>query len=591
MKNFFLATTSLDQFLNYKKKKLYLGHYCLSSKDKVSEFQKVSIVQNHWGDKKKIIKKHKNLKKIISKLFSFLVKKLNFIHGRNENKSYWKIIIYPWVCYYTTTLYDRWETISALKKKINKSSFVVNEYEIKDKSKEIEDMQDWFNKYQMDIFNNILFNKILKVRKFDNIKITSKKYHHSINKKNKFFFKLNFLKIIDKFLAKIGLRYNSIYFDKFILPRFFFINLCVKNFQIPTNNISTFENIDFGTSYNFKIREKLTKKIINQSDFERFLFNELKYQLPKSYLENYDLFINSRKKFFKKKKTIFGMYSAHINDYFKIFLAESKIFGSRYIHSRHGAGLHSSHDALYNHFEDISEKVLKFTKSTKPLKKEIYLGSSIYTTTKKPINKKNKKLLINFHEFVKYSFRAPVTVGPFNENVEEFDNLTRSLKNLDKKIMKNLKFRPKEINQLNCQKRFSDIFGSHYIEKTSEINYTDSIEESKLIICSVPQTSYTECLLKNIPTILVGNKEAFFDTPERIKFLKKLKSNNFYFNDMYTAIKFINKNWENIYTWWSLKKTQDIRKLYLSKYCMVDKNYKNRWKSFVKKEINQLVSN
>ena len=77
-------------------------------------------------------------------------------------------------------------------------------------------MQDWFNKYQIDIFNNILFNKILKVRKFDNIKITSKKYHHSINKKNKFFFKLNFLKIIDKFLAKIGLRYNSIYFDKFI---------------------------------------------------------------------------------------------------------------------------------------------------------------------------------------------------------------------------------------------------------------------------------------------------------------------------------------------------------------------------------------
>ena len=118
MKNFFLATTSLDQFPNQKKrKKLYLSHYCLSNKDKVFEFQKFSIFKNHWGNKKEIIKKHKNLKKIISKLFLFLVKKLNLIHGKNENENYWKIIIYPWVCYYTTAMYDRWETISVLKKK------------------------------------------------------------------------------------------------------------------------------------------------------------------------------------------------------------------------------------------------------------------------------------------------------------------------------------------------------------------------------------------------------------------------------------------------------------------------------------------
>lgn len=592
MKNFFLATTALDQFPNHKKrKKLYLSHYCLSNKDKVSEFQKLNIFKNHWGNKKKILKKQKNLKKIISRLFSFLVKKLNSIHGKNESENYWKIIIYPWVCYYTTTLYDRWETISVLGKKINKSSFIINEYEIENKSKEIEDMEDWHKKYQTDVFNSILFNKILKVRKFRNIKINSKKYQNPINKKNNFFLNLNFLQIVDKFLGIIGLRYNSIYFDRYILPKFFFINLCLKNFQIPTNNITTFENINFETRYNFKKREQLTKKMIDKSDFESFLFDELKYQLPKSYLENYDLFINLRKKFFKKKKIFFGMYSIHLNDYFKIFLAESKIFGSRYIHSQHGAGLHSSSDVLYNHFEHISEKVLKFTKLIKLKKKEIYLGSSVYKTIKKPINKNNKKLLINFHEFVKYTFRVPVTVGLCHENVQEFNDLTNSLKNLDKKIMQNLKFRPKEINQLNCQKRFSDIFGSHHIEKSTEINYSDSIEESKLIICSVPQTSYTECLLKNIPTILVGNKEAFFDTTERVKFLKKLKSNNFYFDDMYTAVKFINKNWENIFTWWGLKKTQDIRKLYLSKYCEVDKNYKNHWQSFIRNEIKQLKGN
>ena len=74
----------------------------------------------------------------------------------------------------------------------------------------------------------------------------------------------------------------------------------------------------------------------------------------------------------------------------------------------------------------------------------------------------------------------------------------------------------------------------NYLEKNSienkdSINFSTSREQSKLVICFIPQTSYVECIYNNIPTILVGNKESFFDTSKRLKILKKSKKNNLYF--------------------------------------------------------------
>ena len=33
------------------------------------------------------------------------------IHNIDETKEYWRIIIYPWICQYVTTVFDRWEII------------------------------------------------------------------------------------------------------------------------------------------------------------------------------------------------------------------------------------------------------------------------------------------------------------------------------------------------------------------------------------------------------------------------------------------------------------------------------------------------
>jgi len=127
-KKTFLITTALDNkyisTLNKKKlKKFYLGKFCISDELDFKEFNKTNCLNSCWKSRNKIILEYEYLKKVTNSLFKILAKKLNKIHEVNESQKYWKIILYPWVCYYVNTSYDRWKIISNFQKLKKKKKF------------------------------------------------------------------------------------------------------------------------------------------------------------------------------------------------------------------------------------------------------------------------------------------------------------------------------------------------------------------------------------------------------------------------------------------------------------------------------------
>lgn len=83
----------------------------------LNNFNEKNVLNDHWKSKQKILKKYSYFYRISNKLLTQLTYNLNSIHNRTENKDYWRIIIFPWICSYVITLYDRWEILSNLKKK------------------------------------------------------------------------------------------------------------------------------------------------------------------------------------------------------------------------------------------------------------------------------------------------------------------------------------------------------------------------------------------------------------------------------------------------------------------------------------------
>ena len=599
--NFFLSTTSLDKKYYKGQKCFYLGYFCISDNSDLSLFNSRKVIKEHWGSKKKILSKYSFLKNTTNYLFRFLVKKLNQIHNTNKSEEYWRIIIFPWVCYYVTTLYDRWQIISQLKKKSKNFSFYTFEYKSKHNLLEIGDINEWWIKTQSDQFNNQIFNKIIKLRRVKKINIIEKKinkypnYESNYISKKKNFITKNILTRISRFLSdkilnKIGIIFNKIYFDKINFKKIYFLKLCFENFQIPTKNFNLFKTSNFNKSYNNEFRDKLRFDLKTSTDFNSFLFNEVKNYLPSSYLENYKIFLKNHKKIFKKKRLFIGSYSIQFDDCFKIFFAESRSNGSRYILAEHGAGIHASRDVIYDHFYKISDKVVCPSRKAIKKKKHTYVGLDIFKKLDLENEKiKNSKILVNFHEFSKFVFRTPVTNPPFSMEVENFKKTIEGFKLLSKERKKNLKFRVKGHYSLNSKQRFAKVFGKNSIENIESIDYTNSLKESKLVVCFIPQTSYIECLYNNIPTLLIGNKTGFFDTNKRLKILKGLKKNNLYFDNMEQAANFINKNWNSIDAWWNSKNLQKFIKEFLMENYDISENNYGLMKKLIKTELNKIV--
>tara|TARA_Y100000768_G_scaffold113266_1_gene83450 strand:- start:5144 stop:6934 length:1791 start_codon:yes stop_codon:yes gene_type:complete len=588
IKNYFLTTTSIDQLFKKKNtRNFYLGYFCISDNCNLKNYNLKNVLQNHWGSKKTILKKYKYVEKVTNELFFDLTNFLNKIHGVEERNIYWKIIIYPWVVLYVTTLFDRWETISLLKKKIKNNSFETYEYDF-ERLNEISDYLEWLNFVKTDKFNNKIFNEIIKFRKIKKIQIIKKKINNlKVNKiRGQKLEGFNF-ELIDKFLGKIGIYFNNIFFDKvkYKLPDF--LKLCLYTNQIPTKNFNTFNNLKFNNNYNSELRKTINPKTKKKNIFEKFLYEQIKYYLPKSYLESYNNYLNHDKRYLKKRLFI-GSHSTVHDDRYKIFLARSKSIGSRYIFTDHGAGIHTTHDPMFNHFYEIADKVICPSKKLIKKKKNIFVGLDLFNKQKQLDYHQKNKILINFHEFWKYETRVPVTTPPFSEAVQNFQEFVKSLKNLNPQLKKNLKFRVKEINGLNSAKRFANEFGDKKIENKKFINYSSSIQESKIVLCFIPQTSYIECIYNNIPTVLIGNKEGFFDTNERLKLLRELKKNKMFFEKTSDVVKFLNHNFYKLDKWWNNKTLQDCRINILKNYYEVSNYSNSNMKKLIKNELRKI---
>ena len=111
-----LITTALQETFpkDINKKVLFLGEWCkvYSNKPAWQKFNSKTMPY-HWDDRKKLYTDYQNIQIIYEKILFELSNKLNQIHQVNYSLRYWRILIGPWLGYFTQTLFDRWFMLSA----------------------------------------------------------------------------------------------------------------------------------------------------------------------------------------------------------------------------------------------------------------------------------------------------------------------------------------------------------------------------------------------------------------------------------------------------------------------------------------------
>ena len=107
-----LVTTALERSWSDVKPMLFLGEWCrlYSRRDRWSELD-AAVLPYHWDDRAKFTVDSQYLMSLHEELLAELSDILNDHHGVDYSLRYWRILIGPWLGYFTQTLFDRWESI------------------------------------------------------------------------------------------------------------------------------------------------------------------------------------------------------------------------------------------------------------------------------------------------------------------------------------------------------------------------------------------------------------------------------------------------------------------------------------------------
>lgn len=598
MKNF-LVTTPIKESYNVSAKNILLGHWCLAKKKEGKKKNK--IINYHWSNKKKFKKDSLYIVKTTDKVCKELTKKLNEIHNLEENTNYWYLIIYPWVFHYVSTMYDRWETIRIFLKSNRNKVYYSYQLEIKENDLIPNNHLAFINNTFTDEWNHSIFLRIIKYLKPKKINLIKKNYKNFkaenyalpySQKKNIFYY---FISIYEFIVSKFAFRFNKIIFESFSFPKKEFFKISIKNLIIPSLYKNLFKDIILIDNLNFIKRKKklntFKKNLKSKDKFLDFLNKSLINDLPVSYIEN---FLRIKKKMSilaNKKKIIFSMRSWLYNDQFKVCMAELVKKKSKYFICEHGGGLVGEYTHLTNYIEKVANHIRYDTNDIQlNNKRSFILNPTISIIGKKEIEtKKNNRLNITFLEGVKYSNKHTPSAKA-EEGIKQIRETLKFIDCLPPKIKKNTILRSKQPYTLNIKNLFIEKFGRNKFSEHTDQNFYDFAKSSKLMIVNYPQTSFSESMYLNVPTILICNKKLWFFKKKSLKIFKLLKKNKMAFEDFKDAQRHIVKNWDEIYYWWNNKKIQEIRKLYLKSFFKVEKNWFNQWSKFITMQKKRLIN-
>ena len=168
----------------------------------------------------------------------------------------------------------------------------------------------------------------------------------------------------------------------------------------------------------------------------------------------------------------------------------------------------------------------------------------------------------------------------------QFNHMLKFYLGLKKNIQKKIKFKSPPYTRLryNSSSKLINLLGNNKIYKSND-SLKKVIINSKILVCTYPQTTFLEILLSQKPFIILIPKKFWSFHKDNQKILDKLVKKKIAFYDEKKASQHLNKNWKKINEWWNSRKIKLVRKELMEKNFNFKINNSNDWENFFNKLI------
>ncbi|MBF0405777.1 MAG: transferase [Candidatus Riflebacteria bacterium] len=583
MKSRYLVTTADERTWPTGKPILFLGEWCRLYNRKIAwEKLDAKILPYHWDDRSKLYRDYQYLRVLYEKLLAELSIILNELHGVDNSSRYWRILIGPWLGFFTQMLFDRWEMINSAQTKVDILGVRILDTPLNQTVPL--DMTDFNKLYLDDFWNEAIFAQIL--RAYPNIHIDIVRVHISENltKKHSFIpasepqsWKRIFMRTLNLFLQKLYFD-NEAFFITTYLPLKSSLMLQWKFGQIPKiwhTFPSSRTSLDESTrNWSFKVLPK--------NSFETILYKMIPKHIPILYLEGYS---NLQKQVAelpwpKKPKLIFTSNLYCSDDVFKAWSASKVEKGSTFVIGQHGGG-HGIHKwgFLEDHQMAISDSWLSWGWDSPNNSKIIPFGNVKIVNHFQEYDSKGKALLIQM-SLPRYSYHM-YSIPTSSQWLAYFEDQYKFITELPEEIRKQLVVRTYSQDYGRCQKqlwleRFPDI---QIDDGIIPINYL--IKKSRIYISTYNSSTFLESLGMNIPTIIFWNPSHWELSDNAIPFFNHLKEVGIFHETPQSAAAKLSEIWNNVDNWWFQKKIQDVRQYFCHQFSRVLRNPINTLKNIL----------
>ena len=188
-------------------------------------------------------------------------------------------------------------------------------------------------------------------------------------------------------------------------------------------------------------------------------------------------------------------------------------------------------------------------------------------------------------EFPLFSYRCQS--GPGSSLIlEDYAQKIDFARKLNSNAYANLLVRPYPNRGWDIRKRYIDDLGKEKISPFS--TFREQIAHSKMLVCTYPQTTFSEAMHSGIPTILLYS-EIYWDLlPDFNDVIQVLKDASIMFSCPDSAAKHVNMVWENPKDWWDSENTVKAREYFFDRCGRVSEDSLDEWSIFFKNECTNL---
>jgi len=582
-KEFFLATTALEDFWDTSKPIVFLSEACVRySRSSVWKNLDCRVFESPLKDRGEFEKSYPFVRDVHERFLETLANALNSLHSIDKPVKFWRIVIGPWLMHYVHSIFERFRTLSSVLEaypNITTIGLDENDFAV------AKDFPNFMERVFSDIYNLQLYTKILHLlgKKFDRKSaLITQPFSGECYKTHK----QNTVKLlIKKFLKNMSpIVVKNAYFPTPVAERALIRRTKAKVFFDHNHSFSFTE-----TPLDMPLRESLAEKIKAEkaSEFEVLLSKLLAFDMPKIYLEGFSAAEQQSKRQGRRPEVIVSSDAWYFDELFKLWAANCALEGTALVGIQHGSN--------YGICSIIPQE-----------EHEIKITSRFYSWGWKPDNAPNIKPMpsprLMSHAQLAADNNKEGILFPLNcypryfyryQDLRHYDIYRyfewqrKFVRALDAAFRKKLTIRPYPATYGNEIKEELLDIDTTLVFDNPRREFMESLRQCRLCVCDCLESTFFEALAANKPTVLFWDPEIFVVRSEAAPFFKKLHESGILFYDPPDAAAAISEIYNDVGKWWLDTQRQQARNEFCDRFAVSSPDNMGLWAAEFKELLTQ----